>query len=152
MTIQYPPEPGDILICDFNGLVAPEMIKRRPVINLTPRFRRNRGLCTVVPISTTAPKNTQLWHTKIHVDLPEPYSSPEAWAKCDFLYTMRYERLFLFRQGKNEEGKRNYVFPKLSDQELKKVWNCVLEGLGRHDVVKMLNSIEETVDENDCPF
>ncbi len=152
MAIKYHPNPGEILICDFHGMIAPEMVKRRPVINLTPRYRRSQGLYTVVPISTTAPKAIQSWHTKVHVDLPFPYSSPEAWAKCDFLYTVSSERLFLFRQGKDESGKRKYVYPCLSEKELNKVWECVFDGLGRHDVVKMLNSISQTIDENDCPF
>lgn len=152
MAIKYHPNPGDILICDFKGMIPPEMVKRRPVINLTPRYRRSQGLCTVVPISTTAPQAIQSWHTRVHVNLPNPFSSPEAWAKCDFLYTVSYERLFLFHQGKQPDGKRNYVYPTLSEKELDQVWRCVLEGLGRHDIVKTLDALDAPIDENDCPF
>lgn len=152
MAIKYHPNPGELLICDFKGMIPPEMVKRRPVINLTPRYRRNEGLCTVVPISTTAPKSIQSWHTRVHIDLPEPFTSPEAWAKCDFLYTVSYERLFLFHQGKRADGKRLYVHPTISEDELQKVWSCVFEGLGRHDLVKMIESFQKPIDESDIPF
>lgn len=140
MAIKYHPDVGDILICDFAGLKVPEMTKRRPVINLTPRFRRSGGLCTVVPISTTAPNAVQQWHARLRVNLPEPYSSPEVWLKAEFLYTVSYERLFLFQSGKDDFGKRTYIYPRLSEDEIKKVWECVLHGLGRSDIVKILDS------------
>lgn len=61
MTIKIHPDVGQILICDFNGFSQPEITKRRPVINLTPR-RRVGTVCTVVPLSTTAPDPVQGWN------------------------------------------------------------------------------------------
>ncbi len=139
MAIKYHPEVGDILICDFSGMKPPEMVKRRPVVNLTPRFRRSGGLCTVVPLSTTAPNVIQRWHARLQVDLPNPYSSPEVWLKGEFLYTVSYDRLFLLRQGKDEDGNRIYTYPRLSNEQIKIVWDCVLHGLGRSDIVNYLS-------------
>ena len=34
------------------------------------------------------------------------------------------------------DGKRIYVQPHLTEDELKIVWDCVFHGLGRSDVVK----------------
>ena len=140
MAIKYHPNVGDILICDFTGMKPPEMIKRRPVINLSPRLRTSGGLCTVVPLSTTAPNAIQRQHARLRVDLPAPYSSPEVWLKGEFLYTVSYDRLFLFRSGKDGDGKRIYVQPHLTEDELKIVWDCVFHGLGRSDVVKKLQT------------
>ena len=129
MAIQQHPEVGDVLLCDFSGFQAPEMTKRRPVINLTPRRRIGR-VCLVVPLSTTAPDPQPMWHRKVHVDLPPPFDkSPEAWAKCDMLYAVSFDRLFLFRKGKTE-GKRNYIYPIISEAEMKDVWEGIFYGLG----------------------
>lgn len=138
MAIKIHPEVGDVLLCDFSGFQAPEMTKRRPVINLTPR-RRIGKICLVVPLSTTAPDPEQMWHKRVHVELPHPFNkTPEAWAKCDMLYAVSFDRLFLFRNGKTD-GKRNYLYPIISAAEMKTVWEGVFYGLGRSDVIKALD-------------
>lgn len=44
-----------VLICDFTtGFQAPEMVKKRPVVVVSPR-RRIGQVCTVVPLSSVAP-------------------------------------------------------------------------------------------------
>ncbi|QQG36900.1 MAG: type II toxin-antitoxin system PemK/MazF family toxin [Micavibrio aeruginosavorus] len=49
MSIAEHPNKGSILLCDFNhGFVAPEMVKRRPVIVISPKIHGRVGLCTVV--------------------------------------------------------------------------------------------------------
>ena len=54
MALKYPPKVGTLWICDFNtGFKPPEMIKRRPVVVISPR--RSTELCTIVPLSTTVP-------------------------------------------------------------------------------------------------
>lgn len=101
MAISIHPDIGDLLICDFGQLNTkePEMVKRRPVICLTPR-RRPGKLCTVVPLSTTAPNPVQKWHCKLQLDLPEPYNKPEMWVKGDMLYTMSMERFYCLGREK----------------------------------------------------
>lgn len=61
------------------------------------------------------------------------------WVKGDFLYTVSYERLFPFRTGKDETGRRMYEHPQLSKEEREAVWKCVFNGMGRNDIVKMLD-------------
>ena len=135
MSIPIHPDIGDVFICDFSQINTkdPEMIKRRPVINLTPRRRPGR-LCTVIPLSTTAPTSIQTWHCKLHLDLPEPYNSPEMWVKADMLYTLSLDRFFLFRKGKDKNDKRIYTFPQLTEDQLEKVYRCILKGLSLHNL------------------
>ena len=101
MTIQFNPEQGTIVVCDFAGFVAPEMIKRRPVVVVSPRLRKRDGLCTVVPLSTTPPKEIAPYHFKLHVApvLPPPYDEPFHWVKADIIYTLSFNRLHLMFNG-----------------------------------------------------
>lgn len=140
MSIKIRPDIGQIVICDFTGFVPPEMTKRRPVINLTPKARFG-SLCTVVPLSTTAPNPVQSWHMRLRISLPRPYDNPECWVKGDMLYTVAFSRLDLFKLGK-VDGKRQYACPTVPAEEMSKVWRCVLYGLGRGDIIRSLNPPE----------
>jgi len=95
MAIKYHPEQGAIVICDFTGFVKPEMIKRRPVVVVSPRFRDRPGLCTIVPCSTTKPLKMQPYHFELNTDppLPDPYSMSPCWVKCDMIYAVSLSRL-----------------------------------------------------------
>lgn len=62
MPINFHPNPGLILKCDFFGFEVPEMVKTRPVIVISPRARHGANICTIVPLSTTEPKVIQKWH------------------------------------------------------------------------------------------
>ena len=55
--LTFHPKPGTLLICDFDrGFKAPEMVKKRPVVVISPRRRKSTPqLCTVVPLSSSAP-------------------------------------------------------------------------------------------------
>lgn len=132
MTIIFHPDPGVVLVCDYAGFKVPEMTKRRPVIVVSPRFRDRDKLCTVVPLSTTAPKRVCPYHCEIVFDplLPEPYNSPRMWVKADMLCAVSFERLTLLAAGKDEEGKRIYDVRHISDEDLRRVRDCVLMGLG----------------------
>ncbi len=143
MAIKIHPDQGEILVCDFVGSIEPEMNKKRPVIVLTPRYRQTTRLLTVVPLSTTAPKTVQSWHMKIAVDLPHPFDSPISWLKGDNIMTVSFERLFPFRAGKDQFGKRIYPRFFVDKETMPKVWNCVLNGLGRSDLVKLLQKEDE---------
>lgn len=133
MAINYHPEIGTLLICDFNtGLTPPEMQKRRPVIVISPRLRDRDNLCTVVPLSTTTPKNIMPYHHKLCVEpvLPEPYNSPHHWVKGDMLYTVSFTRLSLPFKGKDAGGKRIYDIRVLEQDDMIKIHQCILNGLG----------------------
>ena len=132
MAIQFHPEQGTILVCDFKGFVQPEMIKRRPVVVLSPRLRKRDGLCTVVPLSTTPPKEVAPYHFKLHVTpvLPEPYNADFHWVKADMVYTVSFDRLHLPFNGKDPEGKRRYDVRVIDKADLLKIQQCLLHGLG----------------------
>lgn len=148
MAIYRHPSAGQILICDFSSLStkSPEMTKKRPVIVLSPRMRRG-NYCTVVPLSTTAPVPVQAWNMRLRVNLPSPYTEPEVWVKGDMLYTISFERLYPFKAGKDEFGKRIYKSFEISADEMEQVWNCVFKGLGRFDVANHLDK-QKKEDEN----
>jgi mRNA interferase MazF len=132
MAIQFHPEPGTILICNFEGLKSPEMVKRRPVVVLSPRFKNRSGLCTVVPMSTTEPEKIQSYHHKLHTapPLPEPFSSPSHWVKADMIYTVSFARLSLLFSKKDDGGKRIYDQRVIDAADLLKIRAAVLHGIG----------------------
>jgi uncharacterized protein YifN (PemK superfamily) len=132
MAIQFHPNQGTIVICDFNGFVPPEMVKRRPAIVVSPRFRTRNGLCTVVPLSTTPPSEIAPYHFQLHVTpvLPKPYASNFHWVKADMLYTVSFNRLSLPFDGKDASGNRNYDLRVIDEADLLKIQACMLHALG----------------------
>lgn len=132
MAIQFHPEQGTILICDFNGFVMPEMVKRRPVVVVSPRLRRRDGLCTIVPLSTTAPPEISPYHFKLHTTppLPEPFNADYHWVKADMVYTVSHNRLILPFIKKDDGGKRIYDIRVIDKSDLIKIQQCLLHGLG----------------------
>lgn len=96
MALSYYPSPGEILLCDYgSGFIVPEMVKRRPVVVVSPRLRKRADLVAVVPLSTTPPNPVELHHCSITlaVPLPKPFEEPQMWAKCDMVATVSFERL-----------------------------------------------------------
>jgi uncharacterized protein YifN (PemK superfamily) len=133
MPLNIHPAIGSILICDFcPGFVAPEMVKRRCVVVVSPRFRNREGLCTVVPLSTTPPSPVEPYHMKLCFDppLPSPYDSDYKWVKGDMLYTVSFGRLGFPFIGKDGDGKRQYDKRIVSKEELSAIQQCLLAGLG----------------------
>ena len=138
MSIQYPPKPGEILICTFqsadkgalNGFVVPEMIKKRPVVVLSSKSYK---LCLVVALSTTPPRPVRDWHYEINWEapLPQPFDSEiSCWAKGDHIYAVSYERLNQFYAGKDYSGKRIYERRYLSADQLLGVRDGVRSAIG----------------------
>lgn len=108
MPLQFHPATGTIVICDFGtGFVAPEMIKVRPVVIVSPRFRNRPGLCTVVPLSSTEPSPLELYHHPLSAGAYPPARGP-MWAKCDMLSTVSLVRLDRIKV-RGIGGKREYV-------------------------------------------
>lgn len=125
MPIVYHPNAGTLLVCDFSGMIEPEMVKARPVIVVSPRLRNRTGLCTIVPLSTTKPISIMPWHCKIELDEPisPKWQETEMWAKCDMLYTLRFERLDRFH--KRISNQRKYYDKIISNKELFIIKNCI---------------------------
>ena len=133
MSIHYHPEVGTILICDFKDFRAPEMTKRRPVIVISPRLKHRTNLCTVVPLSTTAPTRPESYHYKLNITppLPEPYDKHHVcWVKADMLYTVSFKRLSPPHSKKDASGRRQYDVRVIEKLDLIKIQECVIHGLG----------------------
>lgn len=132
MALQYHPEPGTIVVCNFRGFVAPEMVKKRPAIVISPRLRNRGNLCTIVPCSTSEPPRISSYHFKLYVDppLPKPYDSSFQWIKADMICTVSFDRLNIPFKGKDRSGKRIYDVRIIDKSELIKIQECVLHGIG----------------------
>ncbi|NIZ13490.1 type II toxin-antitoxin system PemK/MazF family toxin [Phaeobacter sp. HF9A] len=133
MAIKYDVSPRTILLCDYSkgGFRAPEMVKRRPVIAISPRLRHRSGLITVVPLSTTEPERVADYHCKITLASPLPnFTTTECWIKADMIATVSFERLDLFRTRRDQTGKRKYLTPRISEDDFDRVKACITAALG----------------------
>lgn len=132
MTVVIHPAPGTIVRVDLNaGFRAPEMVKRRPCIVLSPHIKGRDRLCAIVPLSTLAPKSIHPHHMQIAFDpaLPAPYDSPVMWVEGDMVLTVAFHRLRLLFSGW-EEGQRVYDVRVLDPDIFDQVKDCVRAGLG----------------------
>jgi uncharacterized protein YifN (PemK superfamily) len=132
MAIHFHPQQGTILICDFQGMQEPEMVKRRPVVVISPRLRNRGNLVSVVPLSSSRPDDTYPYHLQLRIEppLPAPYDDPVCWVKGDMVYTVGFYRLFAPQLGKDQSGKRQSDIRVLGSGELTSVMSCVLNGIG----------------------
>ena len=131
MSLKFHPVAGTVIFCNFEGFKAPEMVKQRPVVVVSPKTLKRNRLVTVVPLSTRAPDPVQKFHHKLDpASLPPPSASKTSWAKCDMLYTVGFQRLDLLR-GKRENGERFYYKHRVTEADLEAIYIAVLAGLGR---------------------
>ena len=91
----YPPA-GMVIMCDFHGLIAPEMVKERRVIVISPKDYNRRGRATVVPVSMSEPRTILDHHHKFD---PGAYAffhpTNPVWAICDMVYSLSFSRMSL---------------------------------------------------------
>lgn len=134
MSINYPVPPGTIVLCDYDtGFRPPEMVKRRPVVVVSPRLKGRDSLCTVVPLSTTPPPKAVPYVCRIELPqaLSEKFSSTVLWVKADMLATVAYRRLDLFRSKRDEKDhRRRYYTVRLTKQQMQDIRACILIALG----------------------
>ncbi len=133
MTISYHPNAGEIFICKYpKDFKAPEMVKTRPVVVISPNFKNRGQLVTVVPLSTTEPRSIMPYHCRIllNIPLPEPWDKNPFWAICDHAMTVGFERLSLINLGKDQYGKRKYYRFKLDSSVLRDIRIAVARGIG----------------------
>jgi len=64
-----------------------------------------------------------------NLPIMQGYEKREAWVKCDMVYTMSFRRLNLPRAGKNEGGRRNYAYVRISSDDLEHIRECVRQAL-----------------------
>jgi uncharacterized protein YifN (PemK superfamily) len=140
MRFDFHPEPGTIVVCDFGGMKEPEITKRRPAIVISPRFRNRGRLCSIVPLSTSAPTPVMAYHHRLYMDtpLPPPYGADMHWVKADMIYTVSFDRLSFPQNGKDDAGKRIYDVRVIDPEELKKIQRCVLHGIGLSNLTEHL--------------
>ena len=140
MTLQFHPKIGAILVCDFSkGFVAPEMVKRRPVIVISPPISQRHRLCTIIPLSTKIPETIRPYHVDLgNLNLPRPFDIGPNWAKCDMIYSVSFDRLELFRKRNAIDGKREYDEFFISSENLKKIRAGFLISVGLLSLTKHL--------------
>jgi len=132
VTVVSHPQPGTIVRVDLSqGFSAPEMVKRRPAIVLSPPIPGRSFLCTIVPLSTAAPSPILPHHMQITLapPLPSPYDRPTMWVKGDIVLTVAFHRLRLLFAGWNG-GQRVYDVRVLDEQTMENVRDCVRAGIG----------------------
>jgi uncharacterized protein YifN (PemK superfamily) len=133
MSLMYYPRDGEVVQCDFTGNIVPEMVKTRPVIVIGPRLRRRGDLATIVPLSTTTPRNIEPWNVEVTLirPLPAPFDSLQCWAACDLVASVSVQRLDRFKPRKPRYGKRGmWVTSAVSKGDLERVRQGVARGLG----------------------
>lgn len=88
-------------------------------------------LCTIVPLSTTAPSRVLPHHAEIVLKppLPAPYDNPRMWVKGDIVLTVAFHRLRLLFSGW-AQGQRVYDVRVLDPATFATVQQCVRAGLG----------------------
>lgn len=124
MALAFQPKNGAVVMCNFDGMVEPEMVKTRPVVVLR-KHRHNPNLVAVVPLSTTAPQEL----LDYHVELPSPLGgSSTCWAKCDMVYTLSIARMDRIKQ-RDRRGNRHYVTIVLTPEQLDEVRAAVTAAL-----------------------
>ena len=68
--------------------------------------------------------------------LPYPFDSDVCWAKCDMIYTVSFERLNLFKNGRGPAGCRKYTSATLNAEQMSALADKILYGLGIHSFIK----------------
>ncbi len=116
------------------------MVKRRPVVVISPKIAARPGLCTIVALSTSAPNPVLAYHGQIDIRprLPSHYDSDGVWVKGDMVAAVGFHRLDFIRTGKSSTGQRLYHYTPLSAENLKTIRRCVLAALGLQPLTKHL--------------
>ncbi|PCJ89923.1 MAG: hypothetical protein COA52_11170 [Hyphomicrobiales bacterium] len=141
MPIREHPPQGSIVCVDYStGFQKPEMVKTRLAIVLSPKMTSRPHLCTIVPLSLTAPSNPMPFNKLISIpfQLPQSWGQHERWIKGDMINAVGFHRINLLRLGKNKAGKRIYQYQALPDSLFKIVRQCALHGIGLSILTKHL--------------
>lgn len=132
MPITFVPNPGDILMCDFEseGFVRPEMEKVRHCVVISPRLRRQWGTCLIVPFSTQPPYPIYPYHYVIEANKYGFFKrDTEIWAKANMLTHVGFSRLDRVIDG------GIYCRRYLDDVDFKGVMVAVLHAVGCSELV-----------------
>jgi uncharacterized protein YifN (PemK superfamily) len=124
--LAFHPRAGTLLICDFHGMIEPEINKKRPVIVVTPRLPYRDKLAMIVPTSTTAPLHPQPFQVRLSRNYhPNEDGNIAVWAKCDLVCSVSLARLDRFKIAP-----RQYAAPAISREDLAAVRKGIAAALG----------------------
>jgi uncharacterized protein YifN (PemK superfamily) len=141
MGLKFHPKQGALVLVQFDkAFKEPEMVKTRPCVVISKEMKVRPDLLTVVPLSTTPPKPVMPWHAELDLglELPPRWASRTCWIKGDMVYAIGFQRADLFRLGKAPDGRRIYQTEALSQDKLRMVQSCVLEGIGLSYLTKYI--------------
>lgn len=126
MALNFFPRAGQLFVGDFSDLKIPEITKVRPVIVISPRLPNRSELVAIVPVSLTAPSRPLPFVYQLSKNYhPQEPDELSCWAKCDLVMNIATRRLPAFKTGR-----RQYVYPTLTPEDLAGVRRAVLAGLG----------------------
>jgi uncharacterized protein YifN (PemK superfamily) len=116
------------------------MVKTRLAVVVSKDMQARHGLCTVVPLSLTAPPQPMRYHARIDptFTIPEPWGIQPRWVKGDMVLAVRFHRLDLLSLGRDSAGRRVYQLETLTREDFRTVQACVLEGLSLGRLTKSL--------------
>lgn len=130
MALPYHPIPGTVLVCDYaTGFKAPEMVKKRLCITISPRLRRREGLVAVVPLTQTPPHVLEPWHVPLIIDVPH-WGADRRWAACDMVATVSFQRLNQPHSKNVNTGARRHHQIELDPAIVADLRRAVRAGLG----------------------
>ena len=117
LPLKFHPRAGQILVCDFSGFTVPEIVKKRPVMVVSPRLPHRSGIVAVVPISLTAPIHGEPYVVRLSKNYhPDERDDLPCWAKCDLLLNIGLYRLDGFKIGR-----RKWATPSAAPEDLEAV-------------------------------
>jgi uncharacterized protein YifN (PemK superfamily) len=145
MSIDFAPERGRILMCDFDpGRIPPEMDKNRQVVVMSPRSYNRRhgegpGRSLVVPFTATDPKDFLTpadvpFRAGLYKSLPD-----KSWAICAAAMSVSHERLNRVRV---REGHYQHSMEVLSALDMARIEEGLRHAFG-FPTLQILNSAEK---------
>ena len=107
------------------------MVKNRLCVIISPPIEKRHGLCTVVPLSQSAPNPEMGYHYELNIpfQLPPKWAGQARWVKADMICAVGWHRINLLLMGKDREGKRIYQTNTLSQIHMNNISQCVREAL-----------------------
>ena len=119
-------------MCDFSDFREPEMTKVRPVVVVSPKLPYRGEIVAVVPLSTTAPRHELPFCYRLARNYhPSEAEGLPCWAKADMVANIARSRLQGFKVGR-----RRWIYPQVSEQDLNGIRFAVLRGLGLDRLLK----------------
>lgn len=132
LALKFHPKAGQVFIAHFNGFKEPEMVKTRPVIVVSPKLPYRSDIVAIVPISLTPPRHDLPYCYQLSKNYhPDEDDTLPCWAKADMLMNVGVYRLSAIKVGR-----RKYLYPNLTPEDLQGVKKAVLCGLGLDDLPK----------------